>query len=418
MKYVTYNYYPSTTQRKNTWYVDPRLCETQSLTGHRLNGAFLYVRVHMQLYVTLQRLDILPASQWFPSPSFFIPCSATSPIPAPPPPKDFSAGSLLQWFGRLCINAAPMVAFVVWGRIWTRVTTRLWKELNSRLPNTAHRRKELPPPRPATPEPILTAEIDPEQIPEILRQIEDIISAEPDMSQLQSPLPENQQPALHPPVPPPAPPGESTPSPGPASTVAPVPPAPSTARRPSAFSARGGDDYASDEEEHETVSATLISFDVEATESLDAPPGLWSAELRPSLGPEARLAASQQPLYLDTMLTRLPAFMAADIFSVVFAYVTVAPYEAVALRLVARAFRRRMGLGVDDILEPNLLAGLTWRAVANFLGLEFTHLMLVGEVWAAITCASYLLHITEEEWRDEVMERRNLRNERERTEAS
>jgi hypothetical protein len=335
----------------------------------------MYIRVHMQLYVTLQRLDIIPSSQWFPSLDYFIPFSNSSPIPAPPPLKDFTTQSLIEWFGGLCINAAPMVAFVVWGRVWTKITSKLWQELYGRLPNTVHRRKELPPPPASAQNWPSLQDIIRDTVSGIRRHIGN------EVDRLEN---ETGSDAVEVILPPP----ESTPAPAPAEAM----------RRPSAFSTRG-DDYASDEEEHETVSATLISFDVEATESADAPPGLWSAELRPSLGPDARPQGNEEPIYFDTMLTRLPSCLAADIFTVVIAYTTVAPYEAMALRLVARAFRQRMGLPVDDLQNVSIFSNVTWRGVANFFGLEFTHLLIAGEFWALITSLAHWFHITEEEWK-------------------
>jgi hypothetical protein len=340
----------------------PMSRSTTILTILRLNIGLVYVRMHMQLYVTLQRLDIIPASQWFPTLDYFVPCSRSSPIPAPPPLEDFTPKSLLKWVGGFCINAAPMVFFWLWARVWTDLTTNIWQHLYARLPNTAHRRKELPAPAQAP---------NPESIPDMLEQINSNVAD----ASLPPPLPPPAQPTAEPSLP-------SEPS-----------------RRPSAFSA-GGYNYDTDDEEREAISATLISFDVEATESADAPPGLWSAELRPSLGPEARLQANQQPLYLDTMLTRLPAYLAADIFTVIVGYIVLAPLEATALRLVAKAFRRRAHLPDYDFLDANFFRGATWTGVTNLFGLEFVHLIIAGECWALVTGISQWFHMTEEEWKE------------------
>lgn len=169
-------------------------------------------------------------------------------------------------------------------------------------------------------------------------------------------------------------------------------------RRQSTFSARG-DDYASDEEEMEGVSATLISFDVEASESTEAPAGLWSAELRPSVASDANTVANSQPLYLDTMLTRLSPLMASHIFTDAVTRILMSPYEATALRLLARTFCLRQGLPCDDICNVNLLSGLNLTTLINFLGIEFLHLSISGEVWAAFTGLSQWFHKTEEEWK-------------------
>ncbi|KAL2880916.1 hypothetical protein SGCOL_003566 [Colletotrichum sp. CLE4] len=332
-----------------------------------VNTALSYIRVHLQLYVFLQRLDIIPSARWFPSLSFFIPGSPSSPIAAPAPPKDFSPSSLVQYAGAWCVNSIPFISYVIWGQIWTEVTGHLWQEFYGRLPNTVHHRK--PPPPPPPPLPPVTIPETPEPVPDVDRQQPEPLSELRGEDILED-IPPEAEPSDTPPV--------------------------QAVRRPSAFSARG-DDYGSDDEEDGGVSATLISFDVEATDSTDAPPGLWSAELRPSTGPDSGYGASIQ--YMDTMLTRLPACLASDIFTVISGYVLVSPYEAVALRLVARSYRERMGLPTFDIHDTNIFSGMTLRGVTNFLGLEFLHLVIAGELWALITGLAQWFHITEEEWK-------------------
>lgn len=171
------------------------------------------------------------------------------------------------------------------------------------------------------------------------------------------------------------------------------------ARRPGLFSTRA-DDYASDEDENEGVSATLISFDVEATESGDAPPGLWSAELRPSQFQDPRACTChRQPLYLDTLLTQLPALIGSHIFTDAITRLVMTPYEATALRLIARTMRLNRGLPCRDIYTAGLLSGLSWTAAMNFFANEFLHLVLCGEVWVGFAMISSWFHKTEQEWK-------------------
>ncbi|KAF6804727.1 hypothetical protein CMUS01_14784 [Colletotrichum musicola] len=351
-KMATYYVYPF--PRKNRW----------------INAGLSYIRVHLQLYVFLQRLDIIPPNQWLPSPSFFVPGSPSSPIAAPDLPEDLSVPSLAKYAGAWCINAIPFVSFVVWGQIWTEITGHLWQEFYGRLPNTVHHRKLPPAAPPAVP---ITETQEPELGPEVPLEVEQQ-QAEPRSETPIEEVPEDIVPE--------------------ANDAAPV----QAVRRPSAFSSRG-DDYGSDDEEDGGVSATLISFDVEATDSTDAPPGLWSAELRPSTGPEGPGYGHASVQYTDTMLTRLPACLASDIFTVIAGYVLVSPYEALALRLVARSYRHRMGLPAFDIHEVNIFSGMTMRGFTNFLGLEFMHLVIAGELWALVTGLSMWFHLTEEEWK-------------------
>lgn len=167
------------------------------------------------------------------------------------------------------------------------------------------------------------------------------------------------------------------------------------ARRASTYSARG-DEYLSDDE-HEGLTATLISFDVEATETTEAPAGLWSAELRPSQ--EVRVSSSQ-PLFRDTILTQLPALVASHVFTDAVLRIIMVPYEATALRLVAQMIRERRGLSCLDLCHANLLNGLTWTSVVNLLGVDLLILALAGEVWASVTCVAQWFHMSEEEWKE------------------
>lgn len=158
------------------------------------------------------------------------------------------------------------------------------------------------------------------------------------------------------------------------------------------------DDYGTDEDESERVNTTLISFDVEATEaSPDAPPGLWSAELRPSQSSDPR--AEAQPIYLDTLLTQLPALLAANIYTDTTLRLMMAAYEATALRLMARCHRLQHGLPCDDIYAPNILSGLSWRALTNLLGAELLHITISGEIWAVFSGLAQYYHRSDEEWK-------------------
>jgi hypothetical protein len=250
--------------------------------------------------------------------------------------------------------------------MWTRVTSFLWQEFYGRLPNTVHHRKNLPPTPPA--------------------------AVMPDIADDEPRPPADEPPQQHR--------DEVVEVPGQDTT-----PNTPLVRRQSVFSSRG-DDFGSDDEDEGGISATLISFDVEATDATDAPPGLWSAELRPSAGADGGGGSGSgggpvaPPIYVDTMLTRLPACLASDIFTVITSYVVVAPYEAMALRLVARSYRQSMGLPFDDIYEPNIFHSITWRGALNFVGIEFLHLSIAGDLWAMVTLMSLVLHLTEDEFKE------------------
>lgn len=160
-----------------------------------------------------------------------------------------------------------------------------------------------------------------------------------------------------------------------------------------------GDEYVSDEEEPETVTATLISLDIEATDhDHDAPPGLWSAELRPSLTSDTRTRSSP-PVFLDTQLTRLPAVLATSILTDAALRLLISPYEAIALRFAARAFSLQHEIPCPAIYDISPLRGMSWVSVVNLLGVEFLHFSVLSDIWAIFTALSEYLHMTEDEWK-------------------
>lgn len=337
-----------------------------------LVGAWFYIRLHLKLFVALQHLDLVPNKMLLPGLKFFIPFTATSPIPAPPALEGFTLPSLMRWLGGAAMSVMPFFVWALTEKTIFDWRPQVWSQIFRRLPNTMFQRTRLPslpalPPSPSLP-------------PQLTQRAEESGGQAAQISQHDN-VEEAREPVEH-----------NTERDQDHRTRE------EAARRASIFSARGDDDE-SDDGDNEGVSATLISFDVEATESSDTPPGLWSAELRPSVAPEPRSTAAHQSLYFDTCLTQLPPLIGSDILTYSVVRILSAPYEATALRMVARAFRLRQNLPCDDISSVNLLSGLTWTFAVNFFGLEFLHLALSGEIWAIFTFISQCLHMTEEEWK-------------------
>lgn len=349
--------------------------DLSALIRNRTLEIWSYIRTHLELHVALQHLGLISNKLLLPHPKFFIPFTDASPISAPPPPEDFTVPSLLRWLGGAFVSTTPFIVWVMAQRMLREWKPQIWSHIFRRIPNTMFRGKKAPPLPPSSlppPPPLSTTLPGPGQ-----GGAEQQLRSEDDGTH-QTGVSESQ--------------GLDTNSTDPAESA-------EAARRPSLFSTRG-DDYASDEDENEGVSATLISFDVEATESTDTPPGLWSAELRPSQFQDPRACACQHyPLYLDTLLTQLPALIGSHIFTDAITRLVMTPYEATALRLVARTLRLNQGLSCQDIHAASLLSGLSWTAAMNFFANEFLHLVLCGEVWAAFTGISQWLHRTEEEWK-------------------
>ncbi|PNY26915.1 Uncharacterized protein TCAP_03159 [Tolypocladium capitatum] len=334
-----------------------------------------YIRVHLELYAALQRLGLTPSRLLLPSPKFFVPFTDESPMPPLTAPEDFTLPSLLRWIGGVFVSTTPFLVWVMAQRTVHDMTPRIWTQVFKRLPNTLSH--AIPPP------PLLPPPPPPPPPPTIPHPLND------NYGSYQENFPEghNQHGTNAPPL-----------QDADHHTIS-QPGSVDAIRRSSIYSTRG-DDYASDDE-NEGVSATLISFDVEATESTDAPPGLWSAELRPSLAPESRSNAAQPPVYANTLLTQLPALFGSYILTDAITRILVVPYEASALRLVGRTLLLRRGRSCQGIYSVNLLSGISWTSAVNFFGTELLHLVLCVEVWAVFTSISQWFHMTEEEWKAE-----------------
>ncbi|KAG6101965.1 hypothetical protein E4U31_003504 [Claviceps sp. LM219 group G6] len=366
--------------------------EDKEVASCIVQKTWLYLRAHVQVFIVLQRLGFISANVWFPGPSFFIPFTEASPIAAPPLPRDCTIPSLLSWLGGALISSTPFLVFVMTERVMREVRSQIWTKIYRRLPSTSFYRKPIlpPPPPPALPSP--TPPPPPPPPPPHTIASSSTASPHPSNSTSESGRqePESSDRSLFN--------GNNifrdNTEAGPSSQ-----PSQETPGRESVLSARG-DEYPTDDEENEGVSATLISFDVEASESHDAPPGLWSAELRPSAGPDTR-SPKQQPVYMDTFLTRLPSLIATHLLTNSAIRILLAPYEATTLRLIARFSCLSQGLPCDVIFTGSLLSGLTRTWFVNFLGTELLNLALCSEVWAAFTLIFQRYHMTEEEWKDE-----------------
>ena len=136
----------------------------------------------------------------------------------------------------------------------------------------------------------------------------------------------------------------------------------------------------SDEEDTEMAQATLISFDVEATEQMDNNLGGWSAELRSANEPKPSIEVK----YRVTGLTLLPTILATEGLREVVAGILVLPLEAVMVRIIARAYRQSAGLSVSDIYQLRELV----PAFENLFTAFTLQLAITGIVWAGFTIAS------------------------------
>jgi hypothetical protein len=350
----------------------------------------------------MQRIGLMPAQSWLPHPLFFVPFTSYSPLPPLPTMSSMTSQGFLQWAAQCMLGVAPFAVFFGYTQLWQWMTRMVWTQIYDRLPKPsnpatflakiraqARLQAQLVTAAASTPAQATTAPPTRVQT-EPTTSVEGSDQSEPPAEELRRLAGEDLQQreqavrALE---------GQSTARPS-------VEPPVGTVRRQSTFSTRG-DDYNSDEEETEVINATLISFDVEQTESADTPPGIWAAELRPSIS-DPRNAIAQQldtgPVYRENALTILPAILATDTLAVVPAGILIAPLKALALRTVARAFLSRWGSDAAGLYTINPFQDLSIGVVVNFLGLEMVHLLMQGDIWAMMTLIGNAFRLTEEEW--------------------
>jgi hypothetical protein len=147
-------------------------------------------------------------------------------------------------------------------------------------------------------------------------------------------------------------------------------------------------DSDSSADDAEMTHATLISFDVEATDSTgQGPPlggglGQWSAELR-----SANELPPSETRYRMTGVTLLPTIMAVEGLREILAGIAVLPLEAVMVRCIGRLYRASANVGVAD-MWPRKSGYGGFGGFANILSALTLQLGVTGAVWAGFTVAS------------------------------
>ncbi|KAI1406425.1 hypothetical protein F4819DRAFT_481534 [Hypoxylon fuscum] len=337
-----------------------------------LHGALEYIRFHLHIFTTMQRLDLIPASQWLPGPKFFLPFSSSSPFSAPPLPESLDFLSIASWVGKLVINLAPYATYYACGCIWQSTCAWLRSRIRKRLPRPIFSFSSTHRVAPST------ASTQRQPIPEsptLGAADREIRHQNPETDEATTSVALDVQSS-----------GEAIPV--------------EAIRRQSTFSSRGGEGYGTDEEDSEMVNPTLISFDVDTSESTEQPTGVWSAELRPSFAGDSRQQPKEAPLYIVNPLTSLPSVLASDILAEFATNILTIPLDCHVFPIVARAFAHRRGLPFDDIGRGGILGGLTIQGVFNMLQLDLIRLLTFGQIWGLTTVLSQWLHVTEEEWKE------------------
>ncbi|KAK4178368.1 hypothetical protein QBC36DRAFT_385966 [Triangularia setosa] len=348
-----------------------------------LGYASMYVRLHLVVYTTFQRFGIIPATELLPNWKFFIPGSNISPIAIPPLPTSLCPVGILKWIGGTVLGLAPLCGFFAYMLIYNHVAKFFRMKIICNLP------------LPSTPRPAKR------------RALQDITPVQPTFT-LELPHPAEQQliVAGSPPIPPPPPPPpartSSTPTRRQSITAT---------TTPGAGIPLVSDDYASEEEEIE-VSATLISFDVEAADPTPNSssgnaadtinPGVWSAELRPNPTENNRASQSRERTFRDNKLRRLPAALATDVFAIGPSRLIMSPFAALCWTAMIRPYLARAGrweelAGVNEI---GLFGAFSWEGVWSLIGMELVLFNLMGSVWTVLSGLAWRAKMDEEEWEE------------------
>ena len=143
--------------------------------------------------------------------------------------------------------------------------------------------------------------------------------------------------------------------------------------------------------------ATLISFDVETSESTDTTPAVWSAELRSNVE-DSRAITGREPLYRDTTLYMVPPLLATHLIGFSIARVLITPCKSQVWLSLARLVLARRDLPLDALHEPGFWQVCSWTRFVNALGLEFLFLFLQGETWGFMTLLAQSFCESDEEW--------------------
>ena len=421
---------------------------------------FGWVNLHLEIFVFLQRTGIVNTRRWVPTLGFFIPGCNDSPIFLSKLPSSFTTGSIISWLGALAAGVAPFVGYWFFSKTYARLVWSLRRKIQRLLPkpiNFSRRRTlrevvpYLQPPigtyNPPTPTP---EEQQRTQQRQRQRQEPQPRTPTPTQQQQQQAPPANAIEAgwemVHAPsdaVPtndalPTGPPPDGTRRrqstisvSGAAGLATPGGPNSSSTSQPQSQTqspARVADELApflsddDDDAETEHVNPTLITFDVDTSDSATSdsapiPPGaaVWAAELRPNVPDNAGSNRNSQqtvtnstlgpdaPLYRDNGLTRLPHVLAAGALGLCAARAMMTPFESLALLGLARPYVTRQmgfeGAALDVAFHGmGFMDAFSLERMFNAVGLEMVHLVLQCDLWAGMMSVADWFRMSDEEW--------------------
>lgn len=305
--------------------------------------------LHLRLFATLQQLNLMPSAKLLPSVKSFIPFTQTSPI-ARTPPLGFNYTSVIGVGTSLLRSAAPFVIIIAHGKLKYFISRTVYRPIYKSLPRPTGESMfsglAVTPPQTEYDAPDRTGA-------EERRRTEDEMTL-----QALEELPSTRQ--------------REIPTQSPETVTE------------SMATADGNNAREGSDDEEGDVQPTIISFDVEAAESVEPSLGTWSAELRNT----NEVKPTTEAYYRVTGLTLLPTIMATEGLREVVAGLVVMPIEAIMVRLVGRAYRQAAGHAVDDMWEvAPILRTLSFQNLLPAVGMQ---VVLTGVVWAGFTFTTHV----------------------------
>ncbi|KAE9362927.1 hypothetical protein N431DRAFT_357093 [Stipitochalara longipes BDJ] len=326
---------------------DGLLTEQQFRVGQYIQNVFdfgfCFVCTHLRMFAILQQLNLVPASWLLPSFRSFIPFSRASPLQLPPIPS-LGISSLGSFAGSLLWTAAPMLMVLAHSKFKYMVGRIMYRPIYKILPrpsgDSMFSGLEMT-------TPMMEYDTPDQPVGERSRnRTED----EPTLRALEG------RPALD--------------------------------RTETRIRQTEREHDTSDDEEEELTQATLISFDVEATDVVESSLGTWSAELRSANEPKA----SQVLRYHITGLTMLPPIMATEGLRQIVTGIIVMPLETLMVRVIGRAYRTSAGMEMDDMFIWGI------PSLGNIVAALAVQLVVTGVIWTGYTAGAQWLAAR---WRSE-----------------
>lgn len=306
--------------------------------------------MHLRLFATLQQLNLIPSSKLLPSPKLLIPVTQTPGIAGPPVLK-LNYTSIVGFSTAVLRSVAPFLILMAHGKLKHFVSRIVYRPIYKSLPrptgDSMFSGLAVTPPQTEFDAPDrVGSNNDARTVDEAtLQALDEVATTRRSGTPAQSP----------------------------------------DTGRESRETREGREARDGSDDEEGEIQPTIISFDVEAAESVEPALGTWSAELRNT---NDMNKPAQDVNYRVTGLTLLPTIMATEGLREIVAGLVLVPMEAVMVRFVGRVYRQAMGLPVDDLWDvAPVLRSLNFSNLLPAIGLQ---VVSTGVVWAGFILTTHI----------------------------